>query len=181
VRRWLGRAVLAALAGLLVWNVIYVVRAGRALRPLTGGDPAPPFEVVPLAGGAPVPSSTLLGKVVLVDFWATWCMPCRQSMPAIERIYRRNKELGFEVLSVNIEPARVARRAASFAEKMELTFPLYRDQAQSAQAAFGVSAIPHLVLIDRQGKIRLVHVGGLGRDDEAELVAAIETLAHEAP
>ena len=177
--RWVGRGVLAALAGLLVWNVVYVVRSGRALRPLAGGDPAPAFQVAPLAGGDALDSSALLGKVVLVDFWATWCQPCRQSMPAIERIYRRHRERGFEVLSVNIEPARVARRAAAFAEKLELSFPLYRDDAHSAQTAFKVVAIPHLVLIDRHGKIRLVHVGGLGKEDEAELISAVEKLAGE--
>jgi thiol-disulfide isomerase/thioredoxin len=179
VSRWVGRAVLAGLAALLLYNIVFVTRSGRGLRPLGEGDPAPEFEVVPLLGGAPVASSTLRGEVVLVDFWATWCQPCRQSMPALERLYRAHHASGFRVLSVNIESARMAKRAEAFAARMNLTFPLFRDREGSAQDAFKVTAIPHLILVDRKGSVRLVHVGGVGGDDEEELSAAIRTLQAE--
>jgi thiol-disulfide isomerase/thioredoxin len=179
VTRWVGGLVLAGLAALLLYNVVFVVREGRKLRPLAPGDHAPAFEVVPLLGGAPIPSSTLLGEVVLVDFWATWCQPCRQSMPAIERLYAAHKDRGFRVLSVNVENARMASRAEKFAAKMRLSFPLYRDPQGSAQGAFSVEAIPHIILLDKKGDVRLVHVGGVGRGTERDLASIIETLVAE--
>ena len=164
-----GLALLGALAALLVLNVFTIAEHGSELRPHGAGDAAPDIALRPLDPAGPKSLAQLHGHVVLVDFWATWCGPCRMTMPALQKVYEKYKDRGLEVVSVNIENDAV--RASSFAAgfKPKLTFPLFVD-AGPAQAAFRVDAIPHLVLIDKDGRIAFVHVGGLSADDLDERV-----------
>ena len=167
-----GYLVLGALAALLAFNVVALARSGKELRPRGSGDPAPAVVLHPLDPGGPQALADLRGKVVLIDFWATWCGPCRQSMPAVERLWQRFRADGLEVVSVNVEGERERARAFAAGFHPPLTFPLYVDDGR-AGSAFHVDAIPQLVLLDREGVIRLVHVGGF---DEAELGGTIQGL-----
>ena len=104
---WAGRGVLLVAALLLGLNAAWISRHWDALRPISAGDVAPTFALPQIDSeghlGAPVALEALRGKVVLVDFWATWCRPCIKSMPALERVYRRLRHRGFTVLSVNTD------------------------------------------------------------------------------
>jgi thiol-disulfide isomerase/thioredoxin len=163
--RFAGLGLLGALGVLLVWNGVTIGEHARELRPHGAGDLAPQIALRPLDVDGPRALADLAGRVVLIDFWATWCAPCRQSMPAIERLWQKHRAAGLEVVSINVENDGPKARGFAARFKPQLTFPLYLDDGP-AQAAFHVDAIPQLVLVDKQGKIALLHVGGV---DEPEL------------
>ena len=150
----------AIFAALFFGNLVAVVRGCEGLRPVTTGDPAPEVALARIDGGTPARLSSLRGKVVLIDFWATWCAPCRQTMPMLERLYRKRRADGLEVMSIDTEGMAAAGRALAFARGLDppVTFPLYADDGHAA-FAYRVGPIPHLALIDKQGRIRRVYVG----------------------
>ncbi len=96
------------------------------------------------------------GKLLLVDFWATWCSPCRQVMPQIEKVYQKYKGQGLEVIGVTDEPRATVR---AFQPTSGVTYPLYLDLGHAMNAAYGIDAIPHLFLIDRTGRIVYDEIG----------------------
>lgn len=97
------------------------------------------------------------GKVVLVNFWASWCGPCRQEMPLLDKIQKRYEPAGFTVLGVNVEGKR--DKAMKIARKVNVSFPLLIDQGQHVSEAYGVDAMPFTVLVDRNGRVAYVHRG----------------------
>jgi thiol-disulfide isomerase/thioredoxin len=104
--------------------------------------------------GASVAFDQDQGKVVLLDFWATWCKPCLQKLPTLNKLHQDYGPQGLHVLGLNIEgldPERIRR----FVEQRRLLFPVLLDDGRVA-SAYGVRRIPHLVLVDRQGQIALV-------------------------
>ena len=165
-----GLGVLGLLATLLAANLVLIVRHCDLLRPMAPGDIAPAVAIPRLDGTGTSDLLALRGQVVLLDFWATWCPPCRDSLPGIEGIYQRQHPRGLAVLSVSTDGSRQARRVRAFlsAAQPALTFPVYLDDGSAAQR-YGVRGIPHLVLIDRRGIVRRVHVGAVDEgtlDDE---------------
>ena len=132
--------------------------------------PAPSFELRDLTGSA-VSSETVRGKVVLVDFWATWCAPCRKSMPALQALHDRFASRGFVVLGISIDegdPARVRKYVTS----KKLTYPIAVDSGRTpAWEAFRVKAVPAAYLLDRDGRIVAQWNGSAvdARDLEARL------------
>lgn len=119
--------------------------------------------------------NALKGKVLLVNFWATWCPPCRAEMPAIDTAYRANKDAGFVVLAVDQqEDPRVVK---AFGEKYNLTFPLLLDRDGSVNVLYSVSALPTSYFVDRQGVIRDMMIGGSMSSEFIE--GKIKTLLEE--
>ena len=100
----------------------------------------------------------LKGKVVLVNFWATWCPPCRAEMPAIEQVYQAKREQGFFVLAVDMQES--GSLVTQFAQQLELTFPLLMDSDGSVARRYHVGALPTTFLVDRKGIIRDMVIGG---------------------
>jgi peroxiredoxin len=94
--------------------------------------------------------SEFKGKVVFLNFWATWCKPCEEEMPGMERLYRKFKDKGLVVLAIS-EDAAGAEVVAPFVKKHGLTFPIGLDPAMSLAASYGVWALPATFIIDRQG------------------------------
>ncbi len=168
-----GAAVLAlALAGTIV-QVVWLAGHMETMRPMTDGDPAPAFGLPLIAkGGTPGAQVTLAqhrGKVVVVDFWATWCGPCIRAMPKLESLSRRFAgEL--EVIAVNLDDAAKAR--AMFDEG-GYRMTLVSDDGQ-VSTRYGVSTIPHSVVIDREGIVRMVYRGG-----SSKLTADVEAIIAE--
>ena len=97
------------------------------------------------------------GQVVLVNFWATWCGPCRQEMPHLNRIYDKYRSSGFVLLGVNIDDD--PRAAADLAAKLGLRFPVLLDTDKKVSRAYDMSAMPATLLIDRDGRVRHIHRG----------------------
>jgi thiol-disulfide isomerase/thioredoxin len=100
--------------------------------------------------------SDLRGKVVVLDFWATWCGPCRQTMPKIDTLHQSYADQGVEVIAVSNEDHPTVQK---FAETSLFKYPKYIDSDGSAFEAFGVQTIPRLVIIDRAGRIVFDHEG----------------------
>jgi len=173
--RWAGRGLFAVALAIFALNLAWVARNYDQLRPIAPGDPAPLFELPRLAHdgklvAAPLSLQSLRGSVVLVEFWASWCKPCRKSMPALERLYRRYRDDGFEVIAIKTDgPGMGKARSVAAAT----TFPMALDDEEEVAELYKVGTIPHLVLIDRAGVVRYVHRGGA---DEQLLASQVERL-----
>ena len=120
------------------------------------GAAAPDFSLPARAGGD-IALSKLKGQVVLVNFWATWCGPCRQEMPLLEQIYQRYKGLGFTLLAVNVEEDSAG--ADKWLRDTPVTFPVLFDRANQVSKLYDVTAMPSTVIVDRKGRVRYVHYG----------------------
>jgi thiol-disulfide isomerase/thioredoxin len=128
---------------------------------------------LPLLDGTNQRLSDLKGKVVFLNFWATWCPPCRQEMPSMETLYQRFKGQGLEILAVDCQEG--AQDVSAFMRKNGLTFPAALDTSGAVSGDYGISAIPTTYIIDRSGKIIIRAVGGL-RWANPKIIAAFETL-----
>lgn len=120
--------------------------------------------------------ASLRGRVVYVDFWASWCVPCRLSMPALESLYQRDRARGFAVVGINKDVS--AADAKRFLAKVAVTFPLALDAKDAAARAFDVKAMPSGYLVDRRGVVRNVH-RGFTQETAAVLEREIDALLKE--
>jgi cytochrome c biogenesis protein CcmG, thiol:disulfide interchange protein DsbE len=142
------------------------------------GQAVPALTLPGLDGAAAVRLESLKGRVVYVDFWASWCVPCRVSMPALEALWSRQRERGFTVLGVNKDVA--PEDARRFLERVKVGFPLVADASDAAVKAFAVKAMPSGYLVDRAGKVRFIH-RGFTNETGAELARQVEDLLKESP
>jgi len=136
------------------------------------GDTAPDFMLKTL-DGQPVSLSEWRGGPVLVNFWASWCGPCKIEMPAIQAAYDEHKRHGFVVLAVTVNDS--AENAKQFFEAYDLTFPLLMDDGQVSNT-YQVVGLPTSYFVGRDGRITAVHVGGL--TEETLAVYLGETMGH---
>jgi peroxiredoxin len=134
---------------------------------------APSDFTLPLLTGERVSLSGLRGKVVFLNFWATWCPPCRAEMPDMETVHQRLKGQGLEMLA--LDSGEKSASVAAFIKQRGFTFPVALDTDGRVSAAYGVSAIPTTCLTDRQGRIVSRVVGAFPWDTPA-VIAALETL-----
>jgi peroxiredoxin len=118
--------------------------------------PAPDFALAARDGGQ-VTLAELEGQVVMLNFWATWCGPCRQEMPHLEALYQRYSDLGFMLLGVNVEED--SSGADKFLRETPVTFPILFDPKSEVSKKYDVIAMPSTVLIDRAGNMRFIHHG----------------------
>ena len=116
------------------------------------GEPAPNFQLRDLNGRL-VALSDLRGKVVLLNFWATWCGPCRVEMPAMEQLYRTFSRKDFEILAVSTDAQGVAI-TRPFQQENHLTFPILHDADYRVGLAYGARSLPMTFMVDRQGVVR---------------------------
>jgi peroxiredoxin len=123
---------------------------------------------LPDGSGRPVRMASLRGKVVLVDFWASWCAPCRQELPVLERLYKRYRDQGLVIVGVNVDRERSNMDA--FVRRFHLTFPVVHDAAHRVADRYGPRTMPSSYLVDRGGVVRYVHQGF--RASDAEVIEA---------
>jgi len=140
----------------ILLGAAFSVCAAVALAAVAPSGVAPDFALRTVEG----PNLRLKeqrGQVVLVNFWATWCGPCRVEMPHLNRLYEKYRTSGFQLLGVNIDED--PRQAAGLASKLGLRFPVLFDTDKKVSRLYDVSAMPSTVLVDRDGKVRFIHRG----------------------
>ena len=137
--------------------------------------PAPDFTL-PARDGGEVRLSSLKGQVVMINFWATWCGPCRQEMPLLEQLQKKYEALGFTLLGVNVEPDSAA--ATRWLNGVPVSFPVLFDTHNTVAERFGVEGMPSSVFVDREGRVRHVH-RGYKPGDEAQYADVIRSLVKE--
>jgi cytochrome c biogenesis protein CcmG/thiol:disulfide interchange protein DsbE len=172
----------AAFVGLLWFGLV------RSSSKATIGKAAPEFELPSVTTGEPVTSEELTGHPVVVNFWASWCIPCREEAPLLERTWRRYRDDGVIFLGVNIKDARADARA--FIEDLGVTYPNVRDVDQTLARQFGVVGLPETFFIDDRwrfiGAVKGVQRGEqqgtvvLGAISEGELINNVEVLLRRA-
>jgi peroxiredoxin len=148
---------------------------GLVMAAATPGAAAPDFALVARDGGK-VRLADLKGQVVMINFWATWCGPCRQEMPLLAQLHAKYEPLGFTLLGVNVEPDSSA--AVAWLKGMPVDFPILFDTDSTVAGSFGVEGMPSTVFVDRRGQVRYVHQG-YKPGDEARYADMIRSLVKE--
>lgn len=139
----------------VMFAVLSFVSGSVAAEPAVG-QPAADFALRSL-GSANVRLSEHRGEVVLINFWATWCGPCRQEMPLLDELYAKYQRAGFTLLGVNIDAS--AAQASEMARALKVTYPILIDERQEVGRLYQAGTMPLSVLIDRQGVVRYVSEG----------------------
>ncbi len=159
-----GRLLAVAVALVVVGVVSFYVgqaSAGGGLgssAPVAVGQTAPDAALPGLDGGT-VRLSDYRGKVVLLNFWATWCPPCQAEMPGLEQVYQARQKDGLVILGLDQQEAKSA--VQSFVSQHGYTWTFALDQDGAVAQRYGVSGYPTSVIVDRDGKVAYVHVGAL--------------------
>jgi peroxiredoxin len=160
-------------------NPIAAITAALILAvPALAGAPgtaAPQFSLT-ARGGQNVSLAQYKGQVVMLNFWASWCGPCRQEMPLLESIYKKYNKLGFTMLGVNVEPD--SNAANAWLKETPVSFPILYDTESKVSKLYDVAGMPTSVIIDRAGKVRLIH-RSYRPGDENEYLDSIRTLIRE--
>lgn len=140
----------------LVGAAFFIATASGLASSSLEGQAAPDF-VLKSSSGENLRLSEHRGEVVMINFWATWCGPCRQEMPLLDDLYSRYERVGFSLLGVNIDDD--SRRAMQMIEELGVNFPVLFDERKEVSKLYDVQAMPVTVLVDREGTIRHVHHG----------------------
>ena len=155
---------LAAVAGLfvlLVWKLVQQETGGAATS-----EPAPAFDLPRLVGEGRVSLADLRGKAVVVNFWASWCEPCKDESPYLEGLWRERRGDGLVLVGVNEED--VSTDARRFARRYRLTYPVVRDKSGGLRDDYGLRGYPETFVIDRRGHIVERIAGPVHRGDGQE-------------
>jgi peroxiredoxin len=136
-----------------------------ALAGLTGGA-APQFTLTARSGHA-VSLAQFKGQVVMLNFWASWCGPCREEMPLLDSIYHSYGKMGFALIGVNVEPD--SQAANDWLKQTPVSFPILYDKESKVSKLYDVEGMPSTVIIDRAGKVRVVHRGYKPGDENGYL------------
>ena len=137
--------------------------------------PAPGFQLASMAGKA-VSLDQYKGQVVMINFWASWCGPCREEMPILEKLHAKYKPMGFTMIGVNVEPD--SAEAAKWLKATPVTFPILFDTKSEVSKLYSVQSMPSTVIIDRKGNLRWLH-RGYKAGDENEYLNQIRALVRE--
>ena len=159
---------------LLVWALVTEEGGDLASAANRGERPeAPEFALERLDGEGSLALSSLAGKAVVLNFWASWCIPCKEEAPFLEQVWRENRDRGLVVVGLDAKDFR--QDARRFARRFELTFPIVYDGPGDVLDEWGVTGFPESFVLDREGRVVEAFVGDVTSDeDKRELRAAIE-------
>ncbi len=141
------RLFLPIFALLLAWQSV-------SAREVSG--PAPDFTLHD-TNNDPITLADFHGNVIMINFWASWCIPCRHEMPFLEKLYQRYKDLGFTILGINVEEN--PQMAHAMLQKIPVSFPILFDSDNSVSKLYKVSGMPTTILIDKNGNKRFEYRG----------------------
>jgi cytochrome c biogenesis protein CcmG, thiol:disulfide interchange protein DsbE len=145
-------------------GIICLGAAGRPAaaqdRPPIIDNPAPTLALTELGGGT-IDLATLRGRPVIVNFWATWCGPCRDEMPLLAARWRAHQSAGLEVLAVNSTDQERGKDVRRFVERLALPFPILLDERGRMRERYALTTLPTTVFVDSAGVVRAVHAGAL--------------------
>ena len=139
------------------------------------GEPAADFTLSSRSG-EPVSMASLKGQVVLLNFWASWCGPCRQEFPLLDTIHKKYKKIGFTVIGLNVEPD--SKDAEVFLKQNPVSFPIVYDPKDDLSKRYGIGGMPSVALIDRKGIVRWMHKSYVA-GDENEYLDQVRSLLAE--
>ena len=182
-KRW-EFVMLASLAASILWTVASRVPSVVGAPLFSSPSPregflAPDFTLDTLDGNK-ITLSKLRGQIVVVNFWATWCPPCRLETPALEKSYEQYKDSGVVILGVNLTNQDVISEVESFVQEFELTYPILLDRDGTVSSTlYQIKGLPSTFFVNREGIIRTVLVGG--PMSEAFIRSKIEALLQEVP
>jgi thiol-disulfide isomerase/thioredoxin len=159
-------------AALLLSGALCLAAAAGSAQVAPGG-PFPALPVASLSGSVPATD----GKVVLVDFWASWCAPCKASFPAYSRLQQEYADRGLVIVAVSVDDS--AQAYAAFVARLKPAFATVRDGSHSLVSQVQVPTMPTSYLVDRTGRVRYVHAGFRGDATIRELRSEIEPLLGE--
>lgn len=162
--RWAGVGVLALVTAACGAE-------GPRTVPEVGGE-APAYGAVSLAGDS-VSLEELRGKVVLLNVWATWCIPCREEIPALQRLHEENAARGLEVVGVSVDAPGEEESIRDFVREFGVTFPIWYDEENVVTPTFRLIGVPSTYLIDREGQIVWKFMGPIAENDTT-LTRALE-------
>jgi thiol-disulfide isomerase/thioredoxin len=171
-------AVVLSAAAIVVGLALFKERRSAPSSP----PRAPAVSLELLEGGRSVPFPK--GKVTLVDFWATWCAPCRASMPRVQRLWQDYSSRGMELYSVNTDDESPQRKPAveRFLQQNGLSFPVVLDDGdKTASDAFRIASLPTLIVVDRQGRVVWSRIGALTASEEREVRSVLDGALAGAP
>jgi peroxiredoxin len=141
----------------LLAGLVYSAFAATSLASSgLAGQPAPDFALKS-STGENLRLSEYRGDVVMINFWATWCGPCRQEMPLLDELYSRYQRVGFNLLGVNIDDD--SSRAMAMINELGVSFPVLFDASKEVSRLYDVDAMPVTIIVDRDGNVRHVHQG----------------------
>ena len=164
--RLLSNLLLASFVALVVPNLVIASEVGKS---------APDFTLKSL-DGKNLKLSEMTGNVVLINFWASWCGPCREEMPLLNALHNKYEPLGFTVLGVNVEED--LKGAKGFLKNFPVDFPVLLDNTNKVSKQFKVVAMPTTIVVDRDGNMRYLHQG-YKSGDEAKYRQMVKTLIRE--
>jgi peroxiredoxin len=158
-----GVLLVAGVVGLALLFAVF--SRSKLAAPVQPGAPAPAFELPRVGGGEPVSLASHAGRVVLLNFWATWCKPCEDEMPAMERLYRALEGDGFELLAVSQDETEDV--VVAFRDRLSLSFPIALDADKKVSSDYQTYRFPETLLIDPHGAIVERYVGPKDWDNPA--------------
>jgi len=159
------------------WFRAAAIASAAIVSSLVGASSAiaPSFSL-PSRSGDSVSLEQLKGQVVMLNFWASWCGPCRQEMPLLDQMHKRYSSLGFTLLGVNVEAN--TKDAERWLAETPVSFPVLFDKESKVSKLYDVNAMPSTVFIDRKGNVRYLH-RGYKPGDESEYLNQIRALLKE--
>lgn len=164
------------------WNIKHWLRGAALMTTLvvasmvSASTSVAPKFTLPSRSGDMISLDQLKGQVVMLNFWASWCGPCRQEMPLLDQMHKRYSSLGFTLLGVNVEAN--TKDAERWLADTPVSFPIVFDKESKVSQMYEVSAMPSTVFIDRKGNVRYLH-RGYKPGDESEYLNQIRALLKE--
>lgn len=162
-KRLIVRSIILAVLAVAVGYTFYTNLTKEARGNIQKGDKAPDFVLTDLSGKERQ-LSDYKGKGVFLNFWGSWCEPCKKEMPHMEKLAKEFKDQGVEVLAVNVGDSELQTK--KFAKQYGLTFPIAIDSTKEVQDAYGINPLPATFMISPEGKVEEIVIGGLVKEEQ---------------